>query len=258
MLPVDGEVVIESCGGDGRGLNEIVQTKSVKFAFLTKADKEGHFRRFHPLVKCRDYLSDILHCKAFDRNVSIYGIELEAHENLLDTEITRFLIDLPAADAAERFVHNFPFVQEFGEKHIGIPPARLFAVAGSSKRFVFEGDPYWQKSTQLTSLITFLCRITLYMDTPTDNWLEIPKKASGVDASYIEMMVKHDVMKTIKYLKKLNYDKSPSPSGFSNDEEIDTLHNYSGILNFVTGGAPWGTSEMQKNVLYKQMQQLLA
>lgn len=256
-LPLDGEVLVLTGGGDSHGLTEIPQTKTVRFAMLEKTDSVGTFKRFHPLVKCRDYLSDILHRKVEGGDVAIYGLNVPFKNNKLDVETTRFLIDFPSVVEVEKFAHNFPFIITFGEEYLEVAPPRLFAVDNQPTQLVFEGDSFWQRSTQLLSLTTLLCRAALYLDNPFEDWLNIPSKANGVDAAYIVEMKHphHRLVDKLKNFKNLQFSKT-TPSGWDKDIHIDTLHGASGIYTFILG--PKYCSSMKDNAYVKQMDELLA
>lgn len=214
-------------------LTEIVQTKALKFGLMVKS-KEKVFRCFHPLVKCRDYFSDIIHFKAMNLPFSTYGMRIEPTDNLLDLDTTRLLIKMPNASAFKAFVQNFEIISEYETSALKVDPARLFAIKEDPNAVMLEADPFWQKSTQLFALLTFMCRCICYLEKPSDDWTKL--ESDGVDGRYLAAMRQSGVFKTVlNHLPKLDFDKSPTPSGWNKDVGVDYVHGYSGIFSFIVG-----------------------
>ena len=249
-------------------LTEIMQTKMVKFAFLYGAG--DILKTFHPLVKCRDYLSDILHFKATGGPVGIYGMSLPPQDNLLDVTRTRLLVQLPDG-AAKQFIQNFEFIQRFEQENFEIAPAKLFAVDGDPSRFVIDADPFWMNCTQLVSLLTFLCRCSLYLESPEQNWIGVVSASNGVDGQYMKKLMAWKIDYQIPFFSKLDYSLSPTPSGYPVDSSVDRVHDSGGILTFAQRGWSWEregvnrhthpqyaatTQYIRENVLVKQMSAL--
>lgn len=244
------------------GLNEISQTKNMRFAFLYHGD-DGKLRSFHPLVKCRDYLSDVLHFKAVEKPAHIYGFSLTPETNRIDLERTRLLVEVPSG-ARNAFIQNFPFIQRIETEKFNISPSKLFSVKEHSNRFVIDADPFWLNCTQLVSMLTYLCRCSLYLEKPTDNWIEVLSKCTGVDGSYMKTLRKFHVDVQIPFFAKLDYSKSETPSGFPTSASVSWVHNTGGFLSFITRGDMYRDSNgiegakafpyLLANDLIKQMQ----
>lgn len=226
------EVKYEHQGLESR-LTEINQKKHVRFAFLTG---EGDtLSTFHPLVKCRDYLSDVLHFKAVGRPAKIYGFEMTPETNKLNLSRTRMLISFPNG-GTEQFIKNFEFIQRFEATNFGIEPAKLFQVHKQADKLVIDADPFWMNCTALVSLLTFLCRCSLYLQDPKDeDWMGTVKKSSSSDSEYLMMMEKFFPENQFPFFTQLDY-KSTTPSGFSENADVATIHDTGGILSFVCRG----------------------
>ena len=215
-------------------LTEIAQTKSMRFAFLTQ-----EMKAFHPLVKCRDYLSDVLHFKPLEMPIGIYGFSLSPEENHLDESATRLLVQVPkGAKNIGKFVDNFPFIHGIEKNLLEISQSKLFSVKGRDNWFVVESDPFWQKCTGLISLLTYLCRVSLYLNSPEDDWIKAMcegENATSVDGQYMLYLNKMHIDIQIPFFKKLNYQGSTA-SGFPVEADVNNVHNCAGIKSFICRG----------------------
>lgn len=226
-------------------LVESTQSKTVRFAFLEGED--GNFKTFHPLVKCRDYLSDVLHYKPTTTTIGIYGFHLTSSENHLDLSCCRLLVEVPE-EHAPYFVRNFEFIQRFEQENFEIPPAKLFAVKDSKNRFVIEADKFWLNCTQLVSLLTFLCRASLYLESPQQDWIEgLSKFPTSVDGQYLKRLVDWKIDYQIPFFAKLDYTKSPSASGYELGCSVSKVHDFGGILTFAQRGWHWEQDDFNRH-----------
>lgn len=238
------------------GLTEIVQTKNLRFAFLYPLyHQREDFGVFHPTVKCRDYLSDVIHYKVANKEVYIYGFSLKPTQNKLDPNCARLLLDFPDIQEAKKFINNFEFLTDFEQANFNLSPSKLFAVKTNPGCLVLEADVFWQGTTQLMSLLTLLCRIALYPQAAKGKWLEITE---GIDGQYIRWLKLSKVEKTIPLLKQLDLAQSPSPSGWELDCGVYSVHDHSGIISFMccdlVGSLYQGL--VKENHLWKQFKQL--
>jgi len=213
-------------------LSEISQTKAVKFSFLVKDEENpAGFKAFHPLVKCRDFLNDVVNYFPLQQSIDVYGFKLHADENILDKKKTRLLIVMPNEQRADLFIHNFPAIMRTEQEFFDRDSLKLFSVQGSASRVVLEASPFWQQSTQLFSWLTLMCRLSLYLESPNQSWWEL-KIPSGNDADALDVLKQNNGQKQIPLLKHLEFEDSPSPSGFAPTVDLYNVHDCSGILSF--------------------------
>jgi hypothetical protein len=213
-------------------LNEVFQTKAVRFAFLTPDGSPGEFKPFMPSVKCRDFLNDVIQSKATGEDIEIYGLEIPYDENHLDKSVTRLLLQCPDLASRNKFVDNFEFILEKEFKYFNVSPSELFEVKENPNWLIIQADPYWQSATFLISLYTFLCRSSLYMERPDSDWFEL-QRLRGVDAGYMECLMKHSFDTVLPKLSEVGVEQSPTPSGFPSTDryDIDFVHDSGGILS---------------------------
>ena len=247
------EVLVGKFDGIEMDLAEIFQTKSIRFAFLSQIGN-NEFQPFHPPVKCRDFLSDILQNACTKEEVDFYGFNFSFEDNGLDLNTFRLLLDFPSIEMAKKLNKNFEFLLEKEKTFFDVFPSKLFAVKGTEKKLVIEGDKYWQSATQLTSLYTYICRALLYLKGPEGDWtLELP--LDSVDGNYMKRMREAGFDKKFPLLRHLPIKESPTPSGFAKSRPIYESHEYGGILNFMLR---YSHDKTRPNFLHLEMEKLCA
>ena len=248
------EVLVGKFDGIEMDLAEIFQTKSIRFAFLSQIGN-NEFQPFHPPVKCRDFLSDVLQNACTKEEVDVYGFELSFEDNGLDLNAFRLLLDFPSIAMATSFNQNFEFLLEKEKTFFDVSPSKLFAVKGTNKKLVIEGDKYWQSATLLTSLYTYMCRAMLYLKGPERDWItELP--SDSVDGNYMKRMREAGFDKKFPLLRHLPIKDSPSPAGIEKSRPLYEAHEYGGILNFILGYSH--DKYTRPNFLHLEMEKLCA
>lgn len=232
-------------------LSEITQSKNVRYAFLA-----GEFltdgakvHTFHPLVKCRDFLTDVLVSKDENRVMQVYGFEMTPAKNELVTECLQLLLEMPSKKEKEVFLKNFEAIRRletaYFSKNIKESSQVFDAIrsdSNGSRCFVaVRADAYFQKTSYLLSLYTFWLRLSLYLKEPTDNWLDYGnvKPATGDmfveeptvprDLAYMKHMKEKNIEGIIPLLCEVNLDKSPTVTGFDKNTYSYAVHDYGGI-----------------------------
>lgn len=229
----NGDVVVGDPPTSSNALAEIGQTKNLKFAFLCKGETEGVFTPFHPLVKCRDFLNDILESKARGEGFYLYGLEMSAEENKLDDSCLRFVVRFGNEEDTQHFIDNFGFILNQEQKYFNVSPSKLFRVKNKPTQLMIEADKYWQSATFLVSLYSYMCRCVMYMKSPDDNWFGMANR--GIDGQYMHQLKELGFEKNVAFLKDINLKGSPSPSGFNPEEyNVEDVHDEGGIIRLMS------------------------
>lgn len=229
MSNIAGKVLLEAAPSGGE-LNEIFQTKALRFAFLEQLGPDK-FRPFHPTVKCRDFLNDIIQAKFMNEGFEIYGLEMSAEENKLSDEALQLAIQFPTADQKNHFIAHFGFLLKKESEFFDVAPSRLFDVSNREASVVILGDKYWQSATFLISLYTFMCRCVMYVDSPDYDW-KLLVSQKGVDAGYMKSMLDQNFDKVLPKIKLVSLKDAPSPAGFNTSSPEDA-HDEGGIQSLL-------------------------
>ena len=252
-------VVGQSVGEKMSQLNQIFQTKNLNFAFLHE-QAPGEFVPFHPPCKCRDYLGDILHSKFYGKPFSIYGMTLKPEDNLLCEDRLQLLVDFPNKSMRDQFIKNFPFLNRKTAELLDGPPVSLSIDTNSEKRVVLFGDKFWQSKSYYISLLTFICRTMMYLDSPEQDFDVFEKKdlvSRGIDGNYYIMLRDAGLQKFAPLLRKIDPDNVNGPCGWDADADIASVHNYSGILTYFKAGSYKKIYGINKSKDVKRMHKLM-
>lgn len=228
-------------------LNEIYQTKDVKFVFLRKTGKDT-YDECHVPAKCRDYLHDIVNTNLTGFPTGIYGMSYTKEGNPeVDLDVTRYGLKFPDEKSAASFQENVPPIIHVIEKNAGL---KLTTVSQVDKQyFVVEGDPFWVHSTLAVSLYTLLLRICAYEYKDPSNFREELKPVGGNDAQYVGKIPAKAWEAILSDVKQFH---TPTFCGWPAGSSIDTIHDYSGVVSLLCGN-PY--KDMSANEHYRMFQE---
>ena len=138
-------------------LGEISQIIAIKYSFLTEQNEQAH-----PLVKCRDFLHDVLYAIHGERAVGIYGFVYNTKINpLIDLNSIRLLVtyqnEKQAAEWSKKAINVLNIFEEtFDKKSIAEE------VEDHKNMRVFIGSKEWLSTPALLSLYTLLIRLVAH------------------------------------------------------------------------------------------------
>lgn len=225
-------------------LSEISQTKSVRYAFLTgettMTDGE-HLETFHPLVKCRDFLTDVLVSKDEQREMCVYGFSITPSKNKLQDDAVKLLLQLPNKQDRDALIRNFPSLNRIEKQYFPkVSPSELFLVKGEELFLAVKGDVYFQKTSYLLSLYTFWIRLSLYFKDPSDDWLTYTSlpNLKGLDTprdiAYMKHMVEEqNLTNVLPVLSEIDITETPTVTGFAKGSQAYSVHEYGGIQSLL-------------------------
>lgn len=157
MTPLKLSKIVKKYKVAEHDLNEIMQAKSMRFAFAyTEGDE---LIQCMPTVKCRDFLKEQILFTYYDKKLAIYGFNTK--ENTPNTkEYTGFLISIPVASEKVAFEKNFDILVNY-EKKLGFTQlSECYKIEGVNNNDLYfvKGDVIWQQSCLLVSLYSLMLR----------------------------------------------------------------------------------------------------
>lgn len=160
--------------GDKKYISEIFQTLDIKFAFVTKTDR-NNYTQVHQEIKCRDFLGDCIWSRKTKQDVNIYNFKYSYKENPYDVRKTRLSLTFPSADSLENFKNNFKNLNTL-EKLYNIPLSK-WKETEDKQTLIIEASSVWQSCVWKMSLFTYFIKVYSYKDITV---LEKPERAYAV------------------------------------------------------------------------------
>lgn len=205
-------------------LIEMIQSKSMKFAFAKHEDGSDLIEQVMPYVKCRDFLKEQILFTHYGRHQQIYGFSTKCCEpNAKD--YTGLLLTIPNADEYANVLANFDILTTY-EKTLGFTQLSELFVLDKETLFV-KADAIWQQSCLLISLYSLLLRTLCY---PLDKTFESVTTTSvnTVDTNYWRAMDGFKKIKSRDDLLRLIAVEDVKT------KNTDFIHNLSGAYYMLT------------------------
>lgn len=228
-----------------QALAEIYQSKTVKLSFLRKTAEDTYIECNAP-AQCRDFLHDIVFAAQTKIDYAIYGMSYDSKAHPLDLDVTRICIKMPDRKSAEAFLAHVPYLHAIEASN----DLELSRVVPVEDLVIFiEGSKFWQSSSVLVSLYTFLLRIMAYDVGDSDDVAKgvFEKNPDTIDGQYLTKIGLATFSKVLINLKALAFDS------FHGWENTDKMHNYSGIVTYFTANHNGLGATFQDNKNYKQL-----
>lgn len=223
----------------GNHLNEITQNLDIKFSFARKLPS-GNYTNIHSLVKCRDFLGDVLHSVENKKPVSIYGFKFDPKKQ-----------ELPYKNKTLLYM-SFPTKKDYSnfllddlwkiEDDLKIRRTILHPISNTS--CLIEGSRLWSQSIVGISFYTFVLKCSTYQRLDPDFWTSISMTTYNrtawdgtltnvptVESRYVKV-TKEYLPLFLKHFKSLVKNMS-SVSGLETNEYIGTIHNNSGFKSVI-------------------------
>lgn len=219
-------------------LNEDEQTINLKFAFCTYTTEEDQliYYNLHPLVRCRDFLSDFLYCMDTNKSFAIYGFNIEkGHKKTNDLYLN---LMFPSKETLKIFKENFDYYM----------PTYDFKSKNNDTRIVYEKnldvilevDNNWFLTSQSTSAFTLLLRlfcnkVLVQKESIVEDFLK--SGYNRYEHTDIDQFKEYgdnfdkQLNQFIKNYKKL-YGRQPAKNYLDTKNE-SYIHGYSGIFTFL-------------------------
>lgn len=213
-------------------LTEISQTKLLRFAFLAGGSMEpgSEMHTFHPMIKCRDYLNDVISSREDGRTYHVYGFDIGPENNELEQDATKLLLQFPGPQERDTFVANFGALRRLEQTYFnGVEPSILFHVDNKSPYLAVKGDKFWQRTTYLISLYSFWMRVILYFKSEEDFWLDYAdEEGGGVDKMYLSRLKRtYHIEKLMPAIARLEPEKTCHGTAPTTAQGM--IHDYTGI-----------------------------
>lgn len=193
--------------------SEIFQSLDIKFSFAKKIDSKTYEQVSNP-IKCRDFLGDCLWSNKTGNAVSIYGFKYNYKSNPYDLDKLRLSLTFPNLESMEYFKENFKTLT-YTEGMYGIAPS-IWKETDCKQTLIIESSKVWQSVRWKLSLFTFFIKCISYK---TISDLESPED------SYIKVLTEEVRHKLLSKVKRFNKEVS------ANENDIHTVHNYSGFVS---------------------------
>lgn len=192
---------------------EIFQSLDIKFSFVKKIDSNTYEQVSNP-IKCRDFLGDCIWSKSSGKAANIYGFYYNYQDTPYDLDKLRLSLTFPDLESLDNFKNNISTIKDIENKY-KISPSKI-KKTDDEYTLIIESSKVWQSARWKLSLFTFLIKCMSYK---TINDLQSPED------SYITVLteeVKHKLMSKVKRFNK----EVPA-----NENDIHTVHNYSGFVS---------------------------
>lgn len=219
-------------------LCELSQSLEMRMAFVTKT-RVGHYVNSHDLVRCRDFLGDIVFAKKHQTKASIYGFRFNPFTQKTYKTKTMLVVNFPHQEALDNFKSNFPIIMEDLQKESGISGGS-YEETQNDLQLIVTAPSFWQNSIAAISYYTFLLKCCGYaLKDPTkllESVAETTTKLCDWDGTEIQypsteasFLKKNHVIRTlpifVKNIKKLVANVKYEYTTFNN-----IIHNNHGFV----------------------------
>lgn len=217
-------------------LAEIMQQKETRYAHAVRKGED--FVQVHQECLCRDFLGDVVVANKLNQGYQIYGMNYDPNrDEKIDLSKSGLLVYFPSNDDVKNFIKNFNCLTQL-ENDYGIKESKYEEVANNV--FFVEGNGWWLEETYRFSFYTFVLRCLAYDVGSVSTAEELFKQLAELhhatnEKKYIVTHGKlfYQFVKTLPTLKKYGVVSFRTGKQYNLDEEIYTLHDYSGFFNYL-------------------------
>ena len=199
---------------------EIFQQNKTKFAFA-KQTSPKEYKQQHGLVKCRDFLCDVLQAEEQNAPFAIYNFSWDPKIDRIDRDSIKLYIKFESAEEKKTLKRNLSTLHTI-EKNQKLKRTRVLDV--SNTEAIIIGSSLWLKKGWAISLYTFILKCL----TVSYDFTELPRN----EQCYLED-AGNNFYKLIRNIRKMLRIKG-NVSGV-NDGSPSMIHNYAGFVSVCSG-----------------------